>query len=256
MAFHEVTEPWVFTTASIIQQENARVRMRSGNQPCLLFYVIFCVWLSRSGRTVCKWLIEVLLQISLSWAHPCWMNLTVSLCFKGEIASIALSWTHTASSFPLCVCSRLERYNTAPIFSFSEAFNLRSGISLASPQSSHRFYNSSNRGTSVSSRSDREEVCFPAVHSLSILEPWEKKMKRIYLGFSSSLNPSCVLPSAFICRTHTYTNPRNGAPMQRRRYSEGPWMDGWHLHALIECMFAQYFSAADGFIRHIDLEGR
>lgn len=33
-------------------------------------------------------------------------------------------------------------------------------------------------------------------------------------------------------------------------------MDGWHLHALIECMFAQYFSTADGFIRHIDLEGR
>lgn len=182
------------------------------------------------------------------------MNLTVRLCFEGEIASIALSWTHTASSFLLCVCSRLERYNTTPIFSFSEAFNLRSGIGLAFPRIASTAVQT---GACLwPSRSDREEVCFPAVRSLSILEPREKKMKRIYLGFSSSLNPSCVLPSAFICRTHTNTNPRNGAPMQRRRYSEGPWMDGWHLHALIECMFAQYFSAADGFIRHIDLEGR
>lgn len=46
MVFHGVTEPRVFTTASVIQQGNARVRVRSVNWLCLLFfYVIFCVCL-------------------------------------------------------------------------------------------------------------------------------------------------------------------------------------------------------------------
>lgn len=94
------------------------------------------------------------------------------------------------------------------------------------------------------------------LHTLSILEAHEEKIKPIYLAFPSfwTLHLSFLL-LLFVEHTHIH-KPRCSSAVQRRRYSEGSWMDGWHLHALIECMFAQYFSAADGFIRHIDLEGR
>lgn len=143
--------------------------------------------------------------------------------------------------------------NAALVLWSREVCNLKSGIDLACLHSTGKMCIAVQEGAST------------VVQTGARLWPpgrMERKsafllQNKAYLSWVSlSLNPSSVLSSAFICRTHAYTNPRRAAAVQPRRYSEGSWMDGWHLHALIECMFAQYFSAADGFIRHIDLEGR
>lgn len=79
-----------------------------------------------------------------------------------------------------------------------------------------------------------------------------RQEKEVFLGVPA-LIPSQSVRSCFICGTHTCAEQWRALA---RRYSEGFRMDGWHLHALIERVFVQYFSKADDFIRHIDLAGR
>lgn len=163
------------------------------------------------------------------------MNLTVSLCFEGKIASIALSWTHTASSFLLCVCSRLERYNTTPIFSFSEAFNLRSGISLAFPRIA---------STAVQTgaclwppgRIERKSVFLP--FTLSPFWSHERrKWNAFILGFPllSTLHVSFLL-LLFVEHTRTQT-PGTVRPCSAVDIQKGPeWMAGICMHWLSACL--------------------
>lgn len=78
-------------------------------------------------------------------------------------------------------------------------------------------------------------------------------MKHIYLGVLFSSPHVVSSPILFMECTHEQISKQCGG--MERQYSEGLQMDVWHLHALTEHVFVQYFNKADDFIRNIDLEG-
>lgn len=77
-------------------------------------------------------------------------------------------------------------------------------------------------------------------------------MKHIYLGVLFSSPYVASSPVLFVECTHEQISEQCGG--MEYQYSEG-LMDVWHLHALTEHVFVQYFNKADDFIRDIDLEG-
>ncbi len=162
------------------------------------------------------------------------MNLTFLLV---RITSLVLSGTHAVSSLLHCVFSRLQCYNSTPIFSFSEAFNLRSGISLAFPHTMNVASTVVQTGACLwpPGRIERKSVFLP--FALSPFWATREEMKHIYLGFPSSLNPSCVHPSALLSNTHVHKPPETMRPCSAVDIQKGPeWMAGIGMHWLSACL--------------------
>lgn len=149
-----------------------------------------------------------------------------------------LSGTHAVSSLLHCVFSRLQCYNSTPIFSFSEAFNLRSGISLAFPHTMNVASTVVQTGACLwpPGRIERKSVFLP--FALSPFWSHERrKWNTFILGFPllSTLHVSFLL-LLFVEHTRTQT-PGTMRPCSAVDIQKGPeWMAGICMHWLSACL--------------------
>lgn len=194
----------------------------------LLCYFL-CVWLSRTGRTVCRWLIQVLLGLS-------WPLLLMNLTFAPTVTFWGRNCLNSAHSliFP-SICSRLERCTSTPIFSFSEAFNLRSGLRLALPHIASAVVQT---GACLwpPGRIERKSAILP--FTLSPFWSHERrKWNTFILGFPllSTLHVSFLL-LLFVEHARTQT-PGTVRPCSAVDIQKGPeWMAGICMHWLSACL--------------------
>lgn len=193
----------------------------------LLCYFLY-IW--STGRTVCRWLRS---EFTLA-SNESYFFYTVGWCFMGEMASLALSGTHTVSSLLCCVFSRLRRYNSAPIFSFSEAFNLRSGIGLAFPHTVSVVSTVVQTGACLWPPGRIERKCVFLPFALSLHFGAMREENETHLSWVSLFSQPFMCPSFcfYLSNTHVHKPPErcaHAAPSIFRRA-----LNGWLAFACID----------------------